>query len=470
MAKGSTKSDGLKGLKMNRRTRRAISKHLKKINLNAAGIDIGSKEHYVAVPEDRAKKPVRSFGCFTTDLIAMADWFEECEVDTIVMESTGVYWVPVYQVLEDRGFDVLLVDAHHVKNVPGRKSDVMDCQWLQELHTYGLLSSAFIPDKDVGYLRTLWRHRSSLVECCARQIHLMQKSLDLMNLHLHKVLADITGVTGMAIIRAIMEGERDPMKLAKMKNYQVKASEEDIAKALTGYYREEHLFTLKQALDAHDFYQGQLNELDEEIESYLSIFDSQADPDNYEKPEKTKNRSRRKNEPHFDLHAELYRICGVDLTKIDGLDALTVMTIISEIGLDMSKFPTEKKLASYLGLCPNNRKTGGKVKNTKSKKVKNRASKAFRLAAQSLHSSKSALGAYYRRMRYRLGAPKAITAAANKLCRIFYRLLKYGEEYVDVGMDAYEKQYQERVMINLKKRAHSMGFQLVNLETGEVVS
>jgi transposase len=463
----STKSKK-KGTGLKRGKGKVAKNRLEKVNFNAAGIDIGSREHYVCVPEDRDDHPVRPFGCFTSDLFHLADWLEACGIETVVMESTGVYWIPVYQVLEDRGFDVKLADARQVKHVPGRKSDVMDCQWLQELHTYGLLSGAFIPPKDVGVLRSYWRHRSGLVTSCAQQIHLMQKSLDLMNLHLHKVLTDITGQSGMAIIRAIVKGERNAMKLAGMKQRQVKASQERIAEALTGYYRPEHVFSLKQALRAYDFFQDLLRELDQEIKSYMSTLESKIGRNNTELPVKTKRR--RKNEPYFDLRAELYRICGVDLTRIDGLDALTVQTIISEIGWDMSRFPTEKNLASYLGLCPNNYKTGGKVKKTKTKKNYNPAAKAFRLAAHCLHSSKSALGAYYRRMRYRLGAPKAITATANKLCRIFYRLLKFGEQYVDEGMDAYERKYRERALYNLKRRAISMNLLLIVPETGEVVS
>lgn len=454
--------------KSKKRTASAVRKRLEKINFHAAGIDIGSREHYVCVPDDRDAQPVRHFGCFTSDLLEMADWLERCGILTVVMESTGVYWIPVYQVLEDRGFDVKLVDARQARHVPGRKSDVMDCQWLQELHTYGLLSGAFIPPKEVSALRSYWRHRSGLVTSCAQQIHLIQKALDLMNLHLHKVLSDITGQSGMAIIRAIVEGERDPIKLASMKHKQVKASEKQMVKALTGHYRPEHLFTLKQALKAYDFFQGQLKELDQEIEVYMSTLESKIGPD--EAPLPPTSKYRRKNQPYFDLRSELHRICGVDLTRIDGLDALTVQTIISEIGWDMSRFPTGKNLASYLGLCPNNAKTGGKVKKSRTRKNHNAASTAFRLAAQSLHRSKSALGAFYRRMRYRLGAPKAITATANKLCRIFYRLLKFGEQYVDVGMEAYERQHQDRVVNNLIKRAKSLGFQLIALETGQVVS
>ena len=467
MSKVITKSEQGEGGASKRGRRR---KPLKRINHNAAGIDIGFREHYVSVPSERAEPAVRHFGCFTSDLKEMADWLCECGIKTVAMEATGVYWMPVYQVLADRGFEVKLVDARQVRHVPGRKSDVMDCQWLQELHSYGLLSAAFIPEPKVGVLRSYWRQRSVIVAACAQQIHRMQKALDLMNLHLHKVLFDITGQTGLAIVRAIVQGERDPLKLAHMKNNQVKASEEQISKALTGYYRPEHVFALKQALAAYDFSQGQLQELDREIESYMSGLESKGTAAGAEGPSKTRARARRKNEPYFDLRSELERICGVDLTRIDGLQALTVQAIISEVGWDMSRFPTEKNLVSYLGLCPNNFVTGGKVKKSKSKKIQNPAAHAFRLAAQSLHHGKSALGAYYRRMRYRIGSAKAITATANKLCRLFYRMLKYGFDYVDMGMEAYEKRFQQRTLDTLVKRAKSFGFCLLCQQTGEVVS
>ncbi len=388
---------------------------LQRINPNAAGIDIGSQEHYVAVPEGQEEQCVRRFDCFTSDLHQMARWLERCGIETVAMESTGVYWMPVCEVLQRYGFEVKLVDARRVKNVPGRKTDVLDCQWIQQLHSFGLLSGAFIPDEEIGVLRSYWRQRSELIQSAAKQIHLMQKALDRMNVQLHKVLSDVTGVTGMNIIRAIVGGERDPLVLAQMRHPQVKNSEETIAKALTGEYREEHLFALKQAVDLYDFYQQKIAECDERIEQYMHTFQSKADPNalKSESAKKKSGRKRRKNEPHFDLRSHLIRITGVDLTRIDGIDTMTAQTVVSECGFDMSPFPTEKHFASWLGLCPNNRITGGKVKKTKTNKVSNRVARALCIAAQSLHGSKSALGAFYRRMRQRLGAPKAITAAAH---------------------------------------------------------
>jgi transposase len=442
---------------------------LKRVNLNAAGIDIGSAEHYVAVPEDRDEKPVRVFKCFTPDLHRMAQWLKRCGIETVAMESTGVYWIPVWQVLEQYGLEVKLVNARHVKNVPGRKTDVQDCQWLQELHTYGLLSGSFLPDQVTSVLRSYWRHRGGLVESCAKQIHLMQKALTLMNLHLHKAISDITGVTGLSIIRAIVKGERNPKVLAQFRHPQVKCTEEEMVDALTGNYREEHIFALKQAIELYDVYQGKIKECDDHIAAYMATVESQSRGRDTTAP-KPKGRTRRKNEVYFDLRTEQFRLTGVDLTRIDGLDAMTVQTILSECGFDMSPFPTEKHFASWLGLCPNNRKTGGQVKRTKTKKVKNRAAHAFRLAARSLHSSLTALGAYFRRMRQRLGAPKAITATAHKLARLFYRMLKFGQDYVDRGQAYYEQAYHQRVLNNLKQRAHAMGYILVQPQNNETLS
>ena len=447
------------------------SRNIKQINPNAAGIDIGSQRHYVAVPPDRDKEPVRNFGCLTPDLHQMAKWLKACRIETIAMESTGVYWVPVVAVLESYGFDVKLVDAYKVKNVPGRKTDVMDCQWLAELHGFGLLSGAFRPDKQIQVLRSYWRHRSTLVEACSTQIHLMQKALEQMNIQLHKVITDITGVTGMKIIRAIVGGERNAVKLAGMRHPLIKSSEQTIAKALTGEYRQEHLFTLKQALEIYDFYQDKIAECDRRTEEYMGTFQQKANSNDLDsKSGKTNKAKRRKNQPNFDLRTCLFEMTGVDLTRIDGIETMTAQTVISECGFDMSVFPTEKNFASWLGLCPNNQITGGKVRKRRTRKVQNRAARALRLAAQSLHSSKSALGAYYRRMRARLGAPKAITATAHKLAILIYRMLKQGMDYVDRGQKYYENQYTERVIKNLTKRAREMGYVVVCKSTGELVS
>lgn len=456
---------------MAKQAREKRAGNIKQLNPNAAGIDIGSQKHYVAVPPDRDDEPVRNFGCLTPDLHKMAKWLKSCGIETIAMESTGVYWVPVVAVLESYGFDVKLVDAYKVKNVPGRKTDVKDCQWLAELHRFGLLSGAFRPDKQIQVLRSYWRHRSTLVEACSTQIHLMQKALEQMNVQLHKVITDITGVTGMKIIRAIVGGERDAVKLAAMKHPLIKSSSETIAKALTGEYRHEHLFALKQALEIYDVYQDKIAECDRQTQEYMKTFQHKAKANDLDSKSGRNNRAkRRKNQPNFDLRTRLFEMTGVDLTRIDGIETMTAQTIISECGFDMSVFPTEKHYVSWLGLCPNNHITGGKVRKRSTRKVQNRTARALRLAAQSLHKSKSALGAFYRRMRARLGAPKAITATAHKLAKLVYRMLKHGMDYVDSGQQYYENQYAERVLKNLTKRAREMGYAVVCAGTGELVS
>ena len=450
--------------------------------LNAAGIDIGAETHYVSVPEDRAEPSVRTFGCFTPDLVALAAWLKECRITHVVMESTGVYWMPAYQILVEAGLDVRLVDARHAKNVPGRKTDVWDCRWLRKLHTFGLLSGCFLPPQEVSEMRTYWRHRATLVASAAEQILRMHKSLEQMNLQLHKVLSDTTGTTGMLIIREIVAGERDPRKLARHRQAGVKHSAETFIKALTGDYPPEHLFTLQQSLACYDFLQQQIKECDHKLQQCLAALkdkegpkppgssDASAQPPRPDDALPNPVLSRRKNQPYFDLHSERVRIAGVDLEQIDGISTLTFQTIISEIGTDFGAFPSEKPFGSWLGLCPNHRITGGKVRSRRSRKVQNRVAQALRVAAQSLHHSKSALGAYYRRMRARLGAPKAITATAYKLARLVWRMMTYGQSYVDVGQAAYEKQTQERTLKALAKRASALGYSLVATHTGEVVA
>jgi len=350
------------------------------------------------------------------------------------------------------------VNARHVKNVPGRKSDVSDCQWLQRLHTYGLLSASFRPDDQICVLRSYWRHRANLVRYASDHIQHMQKALTEMNLQLHKVLSNVTGVTGMNIIRAIIAGERDPEKLALMREHGVKNTPETIAKALEGDYRQEHLFALKQAVELYDFYHQQIEACDREIERYLHTFEAKVDPVQHPLPKRKKEN---RYQSFTDLRTELYRMSGVDFTQIPGLDVVSVQTILSEIGLDPGKFPTEKHFVSWLGLCPNNRITGGKVKSTKTRKTVNRAANAFRMAAQALASSNSGLGGFYRRIRARLGSPKAITATAHKLARIFYRMWTTGQAYTDLGSDYYENRYKERVLRNITKRARELGYNAV---------
>jgi len=446
--------------KQRKRIKKRISKHLEQVNLFAAGIDIGSKSHYVSVPAELDSESVREFSCFTGDLNRMADWLVKVGIKTVAMESTGVYWIPAFEILEERGLEVLLVNARHVKNVPGRKSDVQDCQWLQQLHTYGLLRGAFRPDEEVVALRTYMRQRDMLIHRAADHIRHMQKALRLMNLLLDNVVSDIKGVTGMQIIRAILSGERDPLALAKFRDGRCKKSEKVIASSLVGHYRDEHLFSLKQAVELYDTYQQQIDSCDAAIEAQLERMGSGNDRGDIPPTKKKKTKS----SPNFDVRGDLYRMTGVDLTQVDGLNEVSVLKIISETGIDVSPWPTVKHFSSWLGICPGNKITGGKILSSKTKPSANRAAEAFRVAAFGMFNSKSALGAYCRRQRARLGAPKAITATAHKIARTFYSMLKNGSEYVDQGQDYYEQQYRDRITRNLKKRAADMGFELVPKE------
>jgi len=427
---------------------------------NAAGIDIGSASHFCAVPADRDDEPVREFKSFTADLHRLADWLDACGVDTVAMESTGVYWIALYELLESRGFTVLLVNARHVKNVSGRKSDVLDCQWLQQLMSYGLLHGAFRPQEQVCVLRSLTRQRAMLLRSQGRCVQHMQKALTQMNIQLANVISDVVGETGQRILRAILAGERDGMSLGRLKNSRIHASEDEIAKSLQGNWRGEHLFALKQALDAFDFCGRQLAECDVQIEAQLQTLQSCQG-----EPPKGKKRSRARNAPRFDLRTQLYQMCGVDLTRIDGIDVTTALVVVSEVGADMGRFASDKHFASWLGLCPGTKITGGKVMSSKTKRCANRAAQALRLAAAALRSSKSALGAYYRRMCARMDRPKAVTAAAHKLARLIYAMLTKGEEYTDRGQDYFEERYRQRVLHNLAQRAKAMGMQLVPSES-----
>ena len=425
-----------------------LPQHLQHINLHAAGIDIGSRSHFVAVPEGSSEQTVREFASFTDDLQAMADWLIACGVTTVAMESTGIYWIPVFEILESKGLEVKLVNARHVKNVPGRKSDVLDCQWLQRLHTYGLLEGAFRPPEQICTLRGYVRQRMNLVRYAASHIQHMQKALAQMNLQLTNVVSTITGKTGMRIIKAILGGERDPQVLAGLRDQRCKNSEETIARSLHGNYRPEHLFSLKQAVDLYIFYQGQIAECDQEILSQLATFDAGSGSGNG---------------PPASLDQALQQMTGVDLTAIDGIDTNSGLRIIAEIGLDMSRWKSARHFASWLGLCPGTKVSGGKILSSRSKQVANRAAATLRMAAFTLFRSKSALGAYLRRQRSRLGAPKAITATAHKMARLVYAMLKHGTAYVDAGQDYYEERYRSRVVQNLKRKAQEFGYQLVDI-------
>lgn len=431
---------------------------LEQINPNAAGIDIGASSHYVAVPEDRDDKPVREFAAFTTDLYAIADWLTACGIKTVAMESTGIYWIPLFQILEERGFEVLLVDARRIKNVSGRKTDVVDCQWIQQLHTFGLLSAAFRPEDDICVLRAYMRQRDGLIIQAGQHIQHMQKALEQMNLKLSMVLSDITGQTGMAIIDDILAGERDPEKLAKHRHGRCKHDESTIARALTGHYRIEHVFALRQAVTQYRQCQELLLECDTEVVRFL---DEHAPEDDGTPlpPPRTPDRS--KNALRFDAREHLFRIAGVDLTAVPGLSTASVLALIAEIGVDMSRWRSPKAFAAWLGLSPNNRISGGKVLGSKTKACANRAANILRMAAYGINHAKSALGAYYRRMRAKLGAPKAITATAHKIARIVYSMLRTKTPFADIGQDAYEREYSQRRIKGLARAAKQLGLKLV---------
>ena len=450
---------------MSTRKKGAKPAGLSQLNLNAAGIDVGATSHYVAVPEDRGEPPVREFEAFTADLYRLADWLAQCGVKTVAMESTGVYWISLFGVLEERGFQVMLVDPRRIKNVPGRKTDVLDCQWLQQLHTYGLLSGAFRPDGDIRRLRSYLRQRAMLVQYAAQHIQHMQKALTQMNVKLQHVISDIVGKTGMEIIEAIVAGQRDPVKLAQLRDPRIKADEAAIAKSLQGHWREEHIFELTQALELYQVYQGKIAECDREIEAQLERFEDRSTGE----PPATKSGQKRirGNAPRFDVWTHLYRMTGVDLTRIDGVDAYTALKVVSETGTDMTKWRSAKHFASWLGLSPNNRITGGKVLSSKTKASANRAAAALRLAANALYRSDSALGAFLRRKKTHLGAPKAITATAHKLARLIYSMLRYGQEYVDAGAGYYERQHQQRALRSAKRRAAQLGYGLVPISDAQ---
>lgn len=421
----------------------------------AAGIDIGSASHFVAVPAECSDQAVREFSCFTHDLHAMADWLQGCGIEVVAMESTGVYWIAPYEVLQSRGFEVLLVNARHVRNVSGRKSDVLDCQWLQQLMSYGLLRGAFRPPGDVCALRAVSRQRDNLLREQARCVQRMQKALTQMNIQLSNVLTDIVGKTGLDIIRAIVAGERDPIKLAQLRNYRVHASTEEIAKSLTGTWRNEHVFCLAQALTLYDTYRQLIVETDAQLEAMIAPLRQHA-----KTLAPNKNKGRTKNSPNFDVRNALYQWCGVDLTRIGGIDVSSALKVLVELGPELHQFKTVKHFASWLGLCPGTKISGGKRLSGASKRLPNRVAQALKLAAQGLHHSHCALGAYYRRLAARLGTGKAITATAHKLARLIYAMLTQQAEYVERSMADYEAQFQEKTLANLRRRAAQMGFTL----------
>lgn len=446
--------------KPKRRKHRKLDRSLPEMRPNAGGIDVGATEIFVAVPADRDKDSVRSFPTFTQDLHELTDWLKQCRVDTVAMESTGVYWIPLFQILEARGIEVHLVNAQHVHHVPGRKSDVLDCQWLQYLHSVGLLKASFRPEQAVCEIRSLMRHRENLVEMSCVHVQHMHKSLDQMNLQIHHVISDITGVTGLAIADAIVAGNTDPKELAKLRDHRIKASVETVTKSLVGDYRAEHIFTLKQSLTAYRHYQQLIADCDQEVQQRIQAFDSKnAGPSAPADASPTAAAD----PPRFDLHSHLERIFGVDLTLIPGFECLRIQTLLSELGADLSKFPTPDTFCSWLNLCSKDGSSAGRRIRAPKVKTKNRATQAFRFAAQSLHNNQSYLGDYYRSQRARHGAPKAIKNTAHKLARIFYHLVTTRQSYDQTVFAKLEMRKQQQRFRKLQSLANRMGYSLVEV-------
>ncbi len=436
------------------------------VHPNAAGLDIGSQEIWAAVPPERDKASVKVYGTFTPDLHQLADWLVKCGIDTVALESTGVFWIPVFEILEARGLDVYLVNARHIKNVPGRKSDYRDCQWIQKLHALGLLTKAFRPDSEMCALRTYLRHRAQLIQHRAPHILHIQKALQQMNIQLHHVLSDITGETGMAILRAIVAGERDAMKLAQLRDPGCKSSAETIAKALSGDWKAEHLFALQQSLELYDFYTHQLAVCDAQIQQQFSVMKPRGDsPTLPADAPPTKRHRRRKNAAPVENREALIRLTGVDVAAVGGIGIALAQTIIAEIGTDMSKWPTAKHFASWLGVAPHNDISGGRVLRSRTLPTNNRAGQAFRQAATSVARSPNAFGAYYRRKRAQGGPQFAQVATAHKIARTVYYLLKHHVAYVELGEEAYERKQRDREIAALRKKAAKLGFALNQLES-----
>jgi len=432
----------------------AMRKREDEVFPNAAAVDVGASSHWVAVPAHSTDAPVREFGAMTDDLNAMADWLLACGIDAVALESTGVYWIPVYEVLEQRGLKVWLVDARQVKYVPGRKSDVQDCQWLQRLMSYGLLRAAFRPAADVCVIRAVARQREVLLTQQASWVQRMQKALVQMNIQLTEVLSDVMGQTGQAILRDIVAGQRDAKQLAKHRHRRIKSSEQDIVRALTGNWREEHLFVLGQALAMYDDIARHLRACDQRLQTLLAER-SAASVDLGKTP-----REGSKARAAFDVRQHLANWAGADLTRINGLGLDSVMKILSEIGTDLSRFANVKHFCSWLGLCPATQISGGKVLSARTKRSANRVRQALKMAAMSLSHSDSALGAFYRKLCSRMDKPRANTATAHKLARLVYFMLTRGEAFVDEGQQRYEEQQRERSIAALKRRATALGFQI----------
>lgn len=434
----------------------------------AAGIDIGSRFHVVAVSPDLCDEPVQTFQAFTADLQRMAAWLVALGIKTVAMESTGVYWVAAYEVLESNGLDVVLANAREARAVPGRKSDVNDAQWLQRLHACGLLRASFRPGRDIAALRAYLRMRERHTDYAAAHIQHMQKALTFMNIQLHHVISSITGVTGMKIVRAIVAGERDPAKLAAMRDVRCKETEETIRAALVGNYQPKHVFALKQALALYDFYQDCIAECDAEIEHKVAALNANRPVPETPLPQ-AKHRTKQPGEPDFEVRPAMYQLAGTDLTQIHGIGPFLALRLIAECGTDLSRWPTAKHFTSWLALAPGCKISGGKVLSAHTRKTSNRLTVALRLAAVTVGRSNTALGAFYRRLAARIGCAKAVTATARKIAVLFYNAMRFGMDYHDPGANHYEQQYRARVIKQLQRRAAQFGFALQSLETSDTV-
>jgi len=446
------------------------SEPLRVANARAAGIDVHAAVHFVAVPPESAPaegdnpdrnlpRHVRRFGACTADLELLADWLQKCGITSVAMESTGVYWIPLFELLERRGFAVFLVDPRQTRHAPGRpKTDVLDCQWIQRLHSYGLLTPSFRPADQVVVLRSYLRQRQMLIAYAGQHVQHIQKALEEMNVKLTEVVSDVLGVTGRAILQAILAGERNGRRLAKLRQKQCRRTEAEIARALQGNWRDEHLFALGQALQLYDFYHAQLRECEGRIEACLRTFPARSEGE--PSPPRPRRRGRKANDPSFDVRGLLFRMAGVDLTVIEGIDEATALVVLSEIGVDLSRFPTVKRFVSWLGLCPQHQGSADKVYRRRVRRGANRAARALRMAAQGCHRAENALGAFYRRLRARAGGGKALVATARKLAERVYRLLRYGEAYVRQEQSAYEAAHRDRTLRGLARKAASLGFRL----------
>ena len=424
---------------------------------NAAGIDIASKEHYVAVNPFTDEHPIRSFGCFTEDLHAIALWLSKCKVDTIAMEATGIYWVSLYLILEEAGFNVVLVNAKHVKNVSGKKSDVKDAEWLRQLHSCGLLKASFQPDPYIRKLRCYMRHRKNLTDMAATHIRMMQKAMEQMNIKLQHVIADITGKTGQAIIRSILQGQHDPQALLHLVDGRIRASRQDIAKSLEGIWKEEHLFELQQSFEFYHFYRQKISECDQQVKMHLNKCPKQ---ESLQIPLKPKSKSN-KNNLNFDATQILREMTGVDLTRVFGLTDTNAIELISEVGLNMNKWPSVYHFTAWLNLAPNNKRSGGKLLSTNTPKKKNKAAQIFKMAAFAVQRSKNHLATFYHRIKSRRGAGKATIATARKIAVIFYLMIKNKTDFNPISIEDYSATFREHQLKKITKNAKRMGFKLV---------